>query len=311
MAPNGNFSNGLKGHLWEQFILPNSIKDQILWSPANTGPLFLEKQVLTIHDLAPIDFPQAMKPAFSNWYKFLIPKLARKVRKIITVSEFSKSRIIELCNISEDKIKVIPNGISNSFTRRSYKESEKILELYSIPKDSEYLFTVSSIEPRKNLASMLRAWESVVKKLPENIYFVIAGSFGSTSIFNNVEIPSNLTRVIFTGRVDDTHLPMLYSCATSLIYMSLYEGFGLPVLESIACGTPALVANNTALPDALNGFGISLNPNNISEISDGILELLLNRDKYKISIQDMIKVHELHSWESVSKVTRSEILSAI
>src|ERR1700722_3637792 len=102
---------GIKGHLWEQFYLPGQLKGRLLWSPGNTGPLSIDRQVLTLHDAASLDHPEWFERKFAFWYNLLLPRLVRKVRAVITVSNFSKERIVRLTGVKPDRVHIIPNGV--------------------------------------------------------------------------------------------------------------------------------------------------------------------------------------------------------
>src|SRR5580704_5775802 len=106
---------GIKGHLWEQFYLPTQLQNRLVWSPGNTGPLGVSRQVLTVHDAATLDHPEWFERKFALWYNALLPRLVRKVRAIITVSHFSKERIVQLTNVQPERVHVIPNGVEPRF----------------------------------------------------------------------------------------------------------------------------------------------------------------------------------------------------
>src|SRR5258707_8147845 len=107
--------HGIKGHLWEQFYLPTQLKHRLLWSPGNTGPLGVSRQVLTVHDAAALDHPEWFERKFTLWYSALLPRLIRKVRAIITVSHFSKERIVRLTGVDPERVNVIFNGVDKRF----------------------------------------------------------------------------------------------------------------------------------------------------------------------------------------------------
>jgi len=109
---------GPSGHLWEQLFLPSAVRGRLLWSPNTTGPLAIEKQVCTFHDLIPLDHPEWFNRRFAQWYQWLLPRLAKRVRKIIAISEFTKQRIVELLGVSPEKVAVIPNGVDARFSPR-------------------------------------------------------------------------------------------------------------------------------------------------------------------------------------------------
>ena len=135
---------GMKGHLWEQLILPGKIGGQLLWSPSNTGPVLIEKQAVTIHDLSPLEHPEWTTKKFSSWYRSLIPCLLRKVRLILTVSDYSRDRIEYFCPGTYNKIVVTPLGADKDFSR---KNEEKIINAIGAVKlpTPHYFITVGSL----------------------------------------------------------------------------------------------------------------------------------------------------------------------
>ena len=146
-------ANSIVGTLWEQLILPQYIsRNEILFSPANTGPLQLNNQVLVIHDLSVIDHPEWYSLLFRNWYRFLIPRLASRVKKVITGSQFSRNKILELLRVSDEQVVVIPYGVSEYFYPRSAEEIASMKIRLQLP-DRYFLF-VGSIQRRKNLRGL-------------------------------------------------------------------------------------------------------------------------------------------------------------
>ena len=215
-------SSGIKGHLWEQITLPATIsKDALLWSPANTGPLRVANQVLTLHDISVLEHPEWFNPSFSAWYRFLLPRLVKRVHMIITVSEFSKGRMVEVLGVSEEKVLVIPNGIDHElFYPRDFVETQAVKAKYNIEQD--YVVSVGSLQPRKNLNRLFEAWQKVSARFPD-IELVVVGVEGAVYRGRGyVAIPSN---VRFLGRIPDSDLVALYSGAMACIQPSLYEGF--------------------------------------------------------------------------------------
>jgi len=231
---------GIAGHLWEQSILPGMVKGALLWSPANTGPLRVANQVVTIHDVAPLDHPEWFSAKFAHWYRWLTPRLVNRVRRVITVSNFSKTRLLELTGVDESRIMVIPNGVNQRFFPRTPAEIESVTRRLGVP-TSRYLLSLGSIEPRKNIARLLTAWSGCQGHLDDCISLVVAGARGMTHIHHDVAMMNVPPRVHFTGFVPDDCLPALYSGAIALVYPSVYEGFGLPVAEAMASGSVPIV----------------------------------------------------------------------
>ncbi|MDD1750776.1 MAG: glycosyltransferase family 4 protein, partial [Methanothrix sp.] len=202
--------NGLGGHVWEQFILPLGIKkDEILWSPANTGPILVSNQIITIHDTSFLDHPEWYQPEFVAWYQFVVPRLLHRARVVTTVSSYSKIRILQAFRIYDDKVNVIPGGVDqNWFKPQLESELHRVRRKYNIAE--AYILTLGSLQPRKNLPRLLAAWRQVHSRYP-HIELIIAG--GGGSVFRELEIQEVPSGVRILGYVDDADLPALYAGA--------------------------------------------------------------------------------------------------
>jgi glycosyltransferase involved in cell wall biosynthesis len=241
VRPKG-MSAALPGHAWEQFILPRHCRGRLLWSPGNTGPLSVARQVVTLHDASTLDHPEWFSRTFALWYRFLLPRLARRVKKVITVSEFSRQRLMETCGISADRMVIVPNGIDARFHPSTEEEVRLFRDKNRLARP--YLVYLGSLEPRKNVVTLLKAWRRLAWKEGE---LVLAGAPGH--VFRDrgfAELPPGIR---LWGRVSDEELPTLLSGATGLVFPSLYEGFGFPALEAMACGCPVAVSATTSLPE--------------------------------------------------------------
>jgi glycosyltransferase involved in cell wall biosynthesis len=158
-----------------------------------------------------------------------LPKLARRVRAIITVSAFSKERLISRLHVPESKIHVVPNGLSEDFQLKQEPEVDTGLR-------EPFFLYVGALEPRKNLRCLLQAWDTAAFR---DWKLVIIGE--RAGIFENVSLKTDSPQVIFTGRLDNQKLLNLYRAAHAFVSPSVYEGFGLPPLEAMACGCPCLL----------------------------------------------------------------------
>ncbi|MBV9274373.1 MAG: glycosyltransferase, partial [Verrucomicrobia bacterium] len=147
---------GIKGHLWEQFYLPTELAGRLLWSPGNTGPLAVSRQVVTVHDAAPLDHPEWFERKFALWYSALLPRLIRRVRAIITVSHFSKKRIVQNTGIEPERVHVIFNGVDRRFRPLDQKTIRQTTAGLGLT--DPYILFVGSLEPRKNLKMLLETW---------------------------------------------------------------------------------------------------------------------------------------------------------
>jgi glycosyltransferase involved in cell wall biosynthesis len=295
---------GIRGHAWEQFILPMRVGGKLLWSPSNTGPLAVERQVVTLHDVVPMDHPEWLNPRFAAWYRFLTPRLARRVRGILAVSEFTKQRIVAHCPESEAKIRVVYNGVDGRFHPIGADEIKRVRFRLGIPSE-HYLVTLGSLEPRKNLPRLLQAWAGIQSRIPDDVWLVLAGAQGKRTVFGEVHFEELPPRVHLTGHVSDELLPALYSGAIASPYLSLYEGFGLPPLEAMACGTPPLTSNLASLPEVVGDAGILVNPNDVDAIAEGIYRLVED-SQLREALRDkgLIRASQF-SWEKTAGQTRA------
>jgi glycosyltransferase involved in cell wall biosynthesis len=236
--------NGARGHAWEQFILPGRLsRESVLWSPANTGPLLVRNQVLTIQDLSTLEHPEWFRASFAAWYRVMLPLLARRARTIVAPSDYVKRKITE--RFRGVKAIAIPSGVDVELFHPGARRSRPDLP-------QRYILFVGSLEPRKNLPALIRAWKQVQGRIPE-LSLVIVGASGN--VFRPVNLPQGLPNLHFIGHAGWT-LPSIYANAELFVLPSLDEGFGLPVLEAMACGTPVLVSNGGALPEAAGDAGL-------------------------------------------------------
>jgi glycosyltransferase involved in cell wall biosynthesis len=257
------------GHLWEQAVLPRHVpRDGLLFSPANSGPLAVCNQVLTVHDVSPLDHPEWFSRAYRLWYGQVLPVLARRVRHILTVSEFSRGRILDLFGLPEERVTAIPNGVCSRFRPATEPELEELRGRTGLA--GPYVAVVGSLDPRKNLATLFRAWRQVRDRRPD-LTLAVAGATARCFPALGIEEPAGVRML---GYVPDADLPLLYAGAEAFVFPSLYEGFGLPPLEAMRCGTPVVVSGATSLPEAVGDAGIHVDPHSQDEIASGILRLV-------------------------------------
>src|SRR3954466_2583743 len=193
---------GIRGHVWEQGVLPGRLHHSLLFSPSNSGPLGVGRQVVTIHDMVYFDHPETLNRRFAAWFQSRLPRLAQRVQKIITVSQFVKERIVAKTGVSPQKVVVIPNGVGPRFCPEAKAQQAEIIDRLGLPSQN-YVLALASIEPRKNLARLLRAWQHIQASTAENIWLVVAGTKGNPLIFRKTADDIVSSRVFFTGHVPD------------------------------------------------------------------------------------------------------------
>lgn len=275
----------LKGHLWEQIELPLYVKNKFLFNFCNCAPLVKKNQIVTIHDVAVCAVPYAYSKTFRIWYKFMYKILTSRLKKIFTVSEFSKKELNKYFNIPLDRVEVTYNGIDHM---KNIKPNEKIFSKFSIEKNN-YVLAVSSLNPSKNFKLILET----AKNLPE-INFVIAGGANS-NIFKEqgLEITSN---VKFIGYVKDEELVALYKYASCFVYPSIYEGFGIPPLEAMFFDCPVIVSEIEVFHEILKEYSLYCSINNKNILIEQINNI--NKVKKRCKKEDFLCNY---NWEKTMK----------
>jgi glycosyltransferase involved in cell wall biosynthesis len=224
--------------------------------------------VVTIHDLSPLEHPEWFRPAFAAGYRWLLPRLIRRARRVLTDSDFTRRRFIER-GVPPAKISVIPPGVSPSFRPMPEAERERVRAKYALT--ARYALFHGSIEPRKNLPRLLQAWRLISASYPDH-ELAIAGSTGTA--FAKIDLDGTPARTRWLGYVPDGDLPGLYSAADVFALVSIDEGFGLTALEAMACGTPLLLSRAGALSELAGESARYVDPLDVNDIANGLRALL-------------------------------------
>lgn len=307
-ASPGGRTNPYVGHLWEQLILPVAARGRVLFSPSNTGPLFLERQVVTIHDMKPYDIPEALNPQLAKWYRISLASLAQRALKVIAVSSFTKERILRYLNIPESKIVVVPNGVSREFQPAPDPRAD-VMPL-RLP-TNKFVLALSTIHPGKNLNGLLRAWAIASERIDPSIWLVVAGNKGMRSVYARCDLEHVPERVCFCGAPDDDVLPSLYRNALGFVHVSTYEGFGIPVLEAMACGSPVLASDVTAVPEVAGDAALLVDPTAVQAIAQGIERIVLDEELRTTLRQRGLKRAKLFSWDETARQTWNVLQSVV
>jgi len=259
--------------------------------------------VVTIHDLSLFTQPQTHEDENVKRGKRRMPLMARRATRIIAPSEFTKREIVEHLGIREDKIRVIFEAARKEMRPLPLPECQPALAKYDI--QAPYLLYVGTIEPRKNLLTLIRAYDEMLNQTEHRPQLVLCGGRGwlFDEVFNLVEELKLQDKVRFTGYVADEDLPALYSAAKAFVYPSLYEGFGLPPLEAMACGTPTITSNVTSLPEVVGAAGLTHDPNSWQELARQMITMLDPpvREHFR---QAGLKQAMLFSWDRAARETQ-------
>ena len=288
-----------------------SRRPDIFLSLSHYAPKFAPMpRIISIMDLSFLHFPEAFKPWVSWQLTHWTAESVRNAAHILTISEFTKREIVRVYGYPEERITVVYPGVSEKIQEFQRKaESGKRKEIASIKKKyrvEKYLFFVGTLQPKKNLPRLLEAFQIIHNDFPD-IQLVIAGKVWEQFSSSEQKAVSS-KRIRYLGFVPDRDLPPLISGAQCLVLPSLYEGFGIPVLEAMALGTPVAASNTTSIPEVLGQTGVLFDPNNVSDIARGIREVLSwspaqRQEQIK---KGMIRA-EKFSWEESAK----KVLDAI
>lgn len=263
------------------------------------------KVIITIYDMVYKVFPETMEKAN---YKKLDENLKRScdaASAIVTISQNSKDEIIEYMGVEENRIHIIPPGVDTA-RYHPYINSvvlQSVMEKYHLPE--KYFLYLGTIEPRKNVESIIKAFRIFNEKKGHEHYLVIAGKKGwmYDEIFKLVEEYGLQDAVIFPGYVDEEDKPMVYAGATAFIFPSLYEGFGMPPLEAMACGVPVISSNSSSLPEVVGDAGVLTQPMDVESISLAMERLTEDYEYHNKLVEKGLKQASTFSWEaSVEKL---------
>lgn len=281
-------TNGFAGHAWEQFILPTKMRsDSILWSPANTGPLIVRNQALTIHDLSALEHPEWFKGSFAMWYRFFLPLLAKRVRIIFTPSKYVKQKL--MARFGLENVIATPNGVDASVFHPGARQHK-----YEFPK--KYILFVGSLQPRKNLKRLMQAWHTIKDEFADT-WLVLAGEAGK--VYRTIKFFGD-ERIRFLNYVAEEDLPGLYAGAELFVLPSFDEGFGLPVIEAMSCGTAVLVSNGGALPETVGDAGLIFDLSKPDTLATTLRNILCDNELRKSMQEKGISHAKTFSWQGTA-----------
>ena len=249
------------GHLWEQIDLPiflKKIEKPLLLCLANTAPIFYNNKITTIHDVAFKVYPETFSKKFLYSYLFIIPRILKSSKHILTVSDFSKEEINKYYHTELEKISIIHNAVNKEFT---YVNDNKLNK-------TPYFLAVSSVNYRKNFLAVLKAFNLFKQKSKNDYKLYVIGDLKSDSFSKiNISCYINNPDIVFCGRVSDEELIRYYSNAVAFLYPSLYEGFGIPPLEAQACMCPVICSAIPPLMEVLQDSALYTNPYDIEDLA--------------------------------------------
>lgn len=286
----------LNTHLWEQISLPRYLKrigSPLLISFTGCGPLNYSNQIMTIHDVSHERYPEWFSKNYYRFYHYMMPRIGKKAHAVLTVSEFSKKEIVDTLGINVEKIHVVHSNVP--FQNKPSKE--EILSFKRNPEAERYILAVSSMDPRKNFIRLVEAFDKIKDKSVK--LYIIGMSFKA---FNTPDLQKLIgENVHLPGYIPDEKLQTMYQNALLSVYPSLYEGFGLPPLESMTYGCPVINSDIPALREVSQDAALYVDPYNVEDITQKIEQLLVDEPLRKELQEKGLLQIKKYSWDKSAK----------
>ncbi len=304
--------NGGPYPLWEQIALPRAAREEacdLLHCTANTAPLKTSMPlVLTLHDIIYLEKSPLNKQK-GSWYqrmgntyrKWIVPAVAPKARAVITVSQFEKNRIESHFGFEPGFVSAIYNGVGEHFKPIiCTEELEAIREKYRLP--LRFLFFLGNTDPKKNTPNLLKAYAHYIEhNEPIPLVMPDFGQGRLDAILRNIGATHLKNHIHLTGYIVNKDLPAIYTLCQVFLYPSLRESFGIPLLEAMACGAPVVAANVSSIPEVANDAALLVNPASPQNMSQGITQMIQNKNLRNKYIDKGLKRAKQFTWENTAK----------
>ena len=253
--------------------------------------------LLVIHDLAFEHFPEMVPKSARKFYKKYSPLYARKADRIATVSRYSKKDIVDLYGVKEDKIDVVYNGASDAYYPMNGTTESTVKGQYTNGKD--YFLYAGSLHPRKNTHRLFKAFDKFKSENNSDVKLLIAGRWGwqVDEIKKAFKEMKHADDVIFADYLNQDTLSKVTASASAMVYPSLFEGFGIPVLEAMRCGTPVVTSKVSSMPEVAGEAAIMVDPESVDEIANAMRSVYFDKDLRKNLSEKSIRQAGLFSWD--------------
>ena len=299
LSPDRGFSGHIKRILWYQTKLKQQLKSQqadLFFSPVYEG-MFSPNvpQIVTVHDLIPLKYPK-LSPKWKYYYQYALPFLLEQSQRIVCVSAYTKQDVVETYSLNPDSIDVVYNGYDRNLFYP--QPNPAILQKYHL---NNYFLYVGDMRFYKNLSRCLEAFDRLPQK---DCKFVVTGKkddFFYPEIERQVAKLNARDRIVFLDYVPSADLTVLYSMARALVFASLYEGFGLPVLEAMACGCPVITSKVTSIPEVGGDSVLYVDPYNVDSIAKEMSQVVDNEEFRTNLVHQGLARAKLFSWDKTAR----------
>lgn len=308
--------SGLKNILWHQWLFQKLLKRykcDLAYIPNFTLLLWkVVPTIVTIHDLIEYNVPNKFSKLRMFYRKWICdPLMAHRSNCVLTVSESSRNDIIKYLHQKPSKVKVTPNAVNhNVFRKHDNDEIQLTLSRYGLEYKNYLLFVGTIDYPGKNIKTVLEAFFDLKSQGRIDKKLVIVGKDGYNSevIYDTVNSSPYKSDVIFTGYLPDEDLPKLYAGSCIMLYLSLYEGFGLPVLEAMSCATPVICSNTSCFPEIVGELDVCVPPTDVRMVEAKIWEMIFNESYRKMLAEKCYQKAQEYSWEASAKLYHQAFL---
>jgi glycosyltransferase involved in cell wall biosynthesis len=268
-------------------------------------PLRRARGILTVHDLAFLMRPDCADDRLRAYLEEVVPRSVRRADFIIADSENTRNDLVVLLGVNPSQVAVVPGGVEERFTPVTDQQTLQRARTRLGVGDAPFVLAIGVIEPRKNLNRLMDAFHALKqrKNVPSNLKLVLAGGKGwlYDDIFEHHAESPLRDDILLPGFVSDEVLPAIYSAAEVLAFPSLYEGFGLPILEAMACGTPVVASRASCLPEVAEGAALLVDPNNVEGLASNLEMALLDNDLRTRLVQQGLERATQYTWKRAAQ----------
>lgn len=302
--------------IWEQVKLPKMVKSykcDVLHCTSNTAPLNVKMPLITtLHDV--IFKESTLKKQLTSgasWYqkigniyrRLIVDAVVKRSHQLITVSNYEKHNISNVYRLDDSKIQTVHNGVNRNFTSEiSEAKKEMVREKYNLPK--QFLLHIGNTDPRKNTARVLKAFYIYQNIAVQPIKLVLVGlnKVNLLKILKSIGLENELAdKIVLTDYVSNEDLPVIFNLSDVFLFPSLREGFGIPIIEAMACGVPVITSNTSSMPEVAGDAAYLVDPKEVKEIYNAILQIQTNKIFKNELVQKGIKQYQSFSWENAAK----------